>query len=396
MKNTGTAGNYGKEVRSDCRISIALKEKGGITLDIKSKVASMYGESIRSLILNILEFYDIKHADLRCEDSGALPYVLAARTEAAIKCISNSKKEYLLPSLENTSAGSGRERYRITRLYLPGNSPSMIVNAAIHKPDGIILDLEDAVAPEKKDEARILVRNALRNIDFLDSERMVRINQLPLGLEDAAVLSPHKVDLFILPKCEESWQVKKLEELVMTSLEHEGLKRQVFYMPIIESALGIENAFHIAKASKNVVAMAIGLEDYTADIGVVRTAEGSESLYARTRLINACKAAGIQPIDSVYSDLADITGLQENVARSRSLGFEGMGCIHPAQIKIIHDGFKPSPDEIEKAQKIVAAFKEAQKKGLGLVSLGSKMIDAPVVKRAKQTLELAKKFNLIW
>jgi citrate lyase subunit beta/citryl-CoA lyase len=166
-------------------------------------------------------------------------------------------------------------------------------------------------------------------------------------------------------------------------------------MPIIESATGIEKCYEIINASSNVVAVAVGLEDYTADIGVQRTAEGKESLYARTRLINAAKASKIQPIDSVFSDVGDNEGLIRNVAESKSLGFEGMGCIHPRQIAIIRQGFTPGGDEIEKAKRIVMAFEEASGKGLGVVSLGTKMIDPPVVARAQKSIMLAVKLGII-
>jgi citrate lyase subunit beta/citryl-CoA lyase len=139
--------------------------------------------------------------------------------------------------------------------------------------------------------------------------------------------------------------------------------------------------------------MAIGLEDFTADLGVKRTESGDESLYARTRLVNACKAAGIQPIDSVYSDVANMEGLLKNVQTSRALGFEGMGCIHPRQVPVIREAFVPSVEEVDKARRIVAAFKEAEARGSGVVALGSKMIDPPVVKRALKTLELANLLN---
>ena len=135
--------------------------------------------------------------------------------------------------------------------------------------------------------------------------------------------------------------------------------------------------------------MAIGLEDYTADLGVKRSPRGDESFYARTRLVNACKAAGIQPIDSVYSDVADMEGLKDNVKRSRALGFEGMGCIHPRQVPVIKEAFVPGAEEIEIAKRIVEAFEEAEARGSGVVALGSKMIDPPVVKRAQRILELA-------
>jgi citrate lyase subunit beta/citryl-CoA lyase len=164
-------------------------------------------------------------------------------------------------------------------------------------------------------------------------------------------------------------------------------------MPILESALGIEHAFEIATASANVAVLTIGLEDYTADIGVVKTAEGRESLYARTRLVNAAKAAGIQANDSVFGDVGDVDSLRRWGENSRALGFEGMGCVHPSQIAVIHEAFTPAPAEIEKALKIVAAFEEAQQRGLGVVSLGSKMIDPPVVERARKLVERAKQMG---
>jgi citrate lyase subunit beta/citryl-CoA lyase len=159
--------------------------------------------------------------------------------------------------------------------------------------------------------------------------------------------------------------------------------------------MGIENSFEIAKASDNIVAVVIGLEDFTADMGVTRTVEGKESLYARTRLVVAAKAAGIQPIDSVFSDVGDIEGLKLNVLNSKALGFEGMGCIHPRQIAVINEGYAPDKTEIEKSKKIVLAFEEARKSGLGVVALGSKMIDPPVVARAQKTIDLALRLGVL-
>lgn len=166
-------------------------------------------------------------------------------------------------------------------------------------------------------------------------------------------------------------------------------------MPILESALGIENAFAIATASDMVAALTIGLEDYTADLGVVKTSEGAETHWARTRLVNAAKAARVQAIDSVYGDVADEEGLLAWGRRARGMGFEGMGCIHPRQIRIIHRAFAPTEAELEKAQKIVAAFQEAEAQGLGVVSLGTKMIDRPVVLRARKLVERAREAGLI-
>ena len=160
-------------------------------------------------------------------------------------------------------------------------------------------------------------------------------------------------------------------------------------MPIIESARGIMNAYEIAAASDMNCALAIGLEDYTADIGTQRTDEGRESFFARSMIVNAAKAAGIQAIDTVYSDITNMEGLYNNVIEAKSLGFDGKGCIHPRQIPVIHQAFAPTIEEIEKAKKIVQAFEEAKSKGLGVISLGSKMIDAPIVKRAQRTIHLA-------
>jgi len=141
--------------------------------------------------------------------------------------------------------------------------------------------------------------------------------------------------------------------------------------------------------------MAIGLEDYTADIGAHRTTQGSESLFARSQMVNACRAAGIQPNDSVFSDFSDKEGLFISARKSKEMGFDGMGCIHPGQINTIREGFSPDMEEIEKAVKIVEAYEKAQAEGLGVTSLGSKMIDPPVVKRAQKLLVFAKQMGKI-
>lgn len=378
-------GNRVKGTRSDCHVSMELAEKGGIQLELKSKVESMFGEDIRRLIHDILSFYGISNARLLVEDTGALSPVIAARMEAAIRKLTGTDREYLLPMLAENNYATSRDKNRISRLYLPGNTPSLMINAGIHKPDGIILDLEDAVAPDKKYEARFLVRNALRDFNFYGAERMVRINQVPDGLSDLEFVVPHNVNLILIPKCESAEQIRlvngKIEEL-MKNYEVNG---NIWLMPIIESALGVLKSLEIAQ-SDNVVAIAIGLEDYTADLGTRRTQEANESFFARSMIVNACRAAGIQAIDSVFSDVTDMDALKETVIRSKSLGFDGMGCIHPRQIRVIHENYAPDDAEIEKAKNIVHAFMDATAKGLGVVSLGTKMIDAPVVKRAQKII----------
>ncbi|HOW30901.1 MAG TPA: aldolase/citrate lyase family protein [Bacteroidales bacterium] len=383
-----TAGNKGKGVRSDCHVTLELTSAGGKEIAIESKVQVMYGDDIRRQAVEMLDYFKIEHVKMLIEDSGALPYVLAARIEAAVKMAKSETIEYLCPLLPENIYHTSRDKNRFSRLYLPGNTPSLAINAGIHKPDGIILDLEDAVAPARKFEAKFLVRNTLRSIDFYGAERMVRINQVPAGLSDLDFVVPHQVNLILVPKCESAEQIRLVNEKISEIKARTGASQPIWLMPIIESAMGVLKALEIAQ-SENVVALAIGLEDYTADLGVKRTQEGTESFFARSMVVNACKAAGIQAIDSVYSDVANMEGLKDNVLRSKALGFDGMGCIHPRQIRVIHENFAPDADEIEKAKKIVNAFIEAGEKGLGVVSLGTKMIDQPVVKRAQKVIDLA-------
>jgi len=386
------AGNTGPKVRSDCLVSLELTNKGGLNIQIESKVKALYESSIISLIKDVLKVFEIKNAVVKLDDRGALSLVLAARIEAAVKQLIKSDKEYLPGIISDNIYLTKKSRYRFSRLYLPGNNPSMMINAGIHKPDGIILDLEDSVAPVKKSEARYLVRNALRQINFYGAERMVRINQLPDGVNDLKYIVPHNVNMILVPKTESASQIIQLEKEISAIKEPD---MNIWLMPIIESALGVENAYEIAISSQNIAAMAIGLEDYTADLGTKRTIDATESLYARTRIVNACVAAGIQPIDSVFSDVGDEAGLIANVKNSKSLGFVGMGCIHPRQIKIINQNFAPDKDDISRAKKIVYAFIDAEEKGLGVVSIGSKMIDPPVVKRAQRIIDLAISLGLL-
>jgi citrate lyase subunit beta / citryl-CoA lyase len=388
-----TVGNKGKTVRSDCFVTLEPKEKGGIDIRLDSKVAVMYGASITTLAREMLDFFGVRDASLIIEDSGALPWVLSARIEAAVKKALKPEKEFIPSLLKENEYSTPRDKNRFSRLYLPGNAPGLMINAGIHNPDGIILDLEDAVAPDKKDESRYLVRNALCALNFYGAERMVRINQGERGIEDLGYIIPHNVNLILLPKCEKPEHIRDVNQRIEQIKKKNRIKNQIWLMPIIESALGVVNAYPLATAADNVVAMAIGLEDYTADLGTKRTTEGTESFFARSMVVNAARAAGIQPIDSVFSDVGDSEGLKQTVLRSKALGFDGMGCIHPRQIRIIHQNFAPSSDETEKAKKIVFAYHKALAQGLGVVALGTKMIDPPVVKRALNTINLAIKMG---
>lgn len=387
------AGHWGKDIRSDLHVALEPHDSGGIEISLESRVSLYYGNSIRSQAQQVLSELGVAHAKVTIHDEGALPFVISARIETAAKRAGLRAGRRALPEKVPLPDASARDRIRRSRLYLPGTEPKYFINAALHEPDAIILDLEDSVHHAEKDAARTLVRNTLRAVDFGACERMVRINQLPLGFEDLAEVIPEAPDLVLIPKVEKPEQVVQVAETITELKTKHDINRPIWIMPILESAFGIENAFEIARASSDVCALTIGLEDYTADLGVAKTSEGRESFYARMRVVNAAKAAGIQAIDSVFGDVGDTYGLRRWGEGSRALGFEGMGCIHPAQIRIIHEAFAPSDVEIEKALKIVAAFEEAQQRGLGVVSLGPKMIDPPVVERARKLVGRAKQMG---
>jgi citrate lyase subunit beta/citryl-CoA lyase len=392
----GQAGRRGDRVRSDCWIAVSPRESGGITISLKSKVESMYGDSIRKLITDGLEVLGVGHADVEIEDAGALPFVIAARLEAAVKrVLPDTAAEFLPEAKPFTKYGTTRDRFRRSRLYLPGDQSKLMLNAGLHGPDAVILDLEDSVAPGEKDAARCVVRNALRTVDFFGAERMVRINQLPVGLEDLNYIVPHNVHLILIPKVESPEQVVAVHDRIEELRKEHGVEDEIYLMPIVESALGCWRAYEIAAASPSVVALAIGLEDYTADIGTQRTNKGRESFWARSQVVNGARAAGVQAIDTVFSDVTDMEGLMESVLEAKSLGFDGKGCIHPRQIEVVHRGFAPEEKEIDKARRIVLAFERAEAEGLGVVSLGSKMIDPPVVKRALRIVDMAVRSGLL-
>ncbi len=381
----GEAGKRGPRVRSDCWIRFEPAGSGGLDIKLKSTVEAYYGESIDALLREGCAALGVEHGTLLCEDGGAVPFVLMARLEAAIRGASGAARGNWLPPIHDVARGeTRRDRFRRSRLYLPGSQPKLFLNAGLYRPDAVILDLEDSVAPPAKFASRILVRNALRQVDFMGAERMVRINQGELGLADLEELAPHGVDLILIPKVESAAEVQAVDARIRASTGDE-----VLLMPIIESARGVANANEIAGASDRNVALTIGLEDYTADIGVQRTEGGDESLWARCAVVNAARAIGLQAIDSVYSDVGNVEGLRASVDEARRLGFEGKGCIHPRQIRVVHDAFAPAAGEVDRARRIVRAFRQAEAGGLGVVSLGTKMIDPPVVKRALATVEMA-------
>ena len=272
---SGEAGHSGREVRSDLHVHIEPRDRDGITIELESRVKPYYGDSIQRQAEEGLEALGVRHAQVQIHDEGALPFVIAARIEAAVKRAGRGQGTRVLPDRVPLPEASSRDRLRRSRLYVPGSEPKYFINAALHGPDAIILDLEDSVHPGEKDAARLLVRNALRAVDFLRCERMVRINQLPLGLEDLDEIVPESPDLILIPKVENPEQMVEAGARIADIKADYGITRPIWLMPILESALGIENALAIAGASEKIVALTIGLEDYTSDLGVVKTSGGS-------------------------------------------------------------------------------------------------------------------------
>lgn len=283
---------------------------------------------------------------------------------------------------------------RRTMLFIPGNNPGMLQNGGVFGADSVILDVEDAVAPGEKDAARLLVSYALRNVDYGCSETVVRINTLDtFGKEDIRAIVPCQPDLLLVPKVETAADIKEVVSLVATA-EKPGQKK-VNLIALLETPRGIAEAFSIAQADERVVALALGAEDYTAALGANRTKQGTEIFTARTMIINAAAAAGVQSIDTPYTDANDEQGLLEDSQTAKHLGFKGKLAINPRQINVIHEVFNPTMHEIEWAERVIEAIRIAESEGAGVASLNGKMVDAPVVNRAERILYLAKLLGLV-
>ncbi len=275
---------------------------------------------------------------------------------------------------------------RRSQLYVPGNSPSMLQNCMVFGADGVLLDLEDSVSIYQKDSARFLVANALSFLDFMDYEVVVRINSIdtPFCQKDLEIIIPLKPDAIRLPKTSSPEDILNYENKIAEIEEKNNIPiGTTKIVPMLETAIAIENAYEIAKSSPRIIAITIGGEDLTADLKVARTKEGNELYWARAKVALAASAAKVAALDTVYSDVNDLEGLRKETEIIKSLGFDGKACINPRQIQVIHEVFNPTQDEIEKAIEIIKASKENEG---GVVSLNGKMIDYPVVKRAQMTL----------
>ena len=280
---------------------------------------------------------------------------------------------------------------RRSMLFLPGNSPNILLNADFLGSDSIILDLEDAVAPTEKDSARILVRNAIKSLEYT-REVIVRINPVdsPYWQNDLQQIIPVKPDMIMPTKVSCANDVKIISEYIEKMEKECGLKiGSVSIIPLIETALGVENAYEIASSDKRVKAIFLGGEDLTADLRCKRTKEGQEIFYARSRMVMAARAAGVDVYDTPWTDVEDYEGLIKDASFAKSLGFSGKTSISPRHIPFINEVFSPTEEEIQYAKDVFETIEKAKAEGKGVVSLRGKMIDAPIVARARQVLEAA-------
>ena len=282
-------------------------------------------------------------------------------------------------------------------LFIPGNTPNLLINGNCLGADMVIFDLEDAVSPDEKDSARVLVRNTLRYLDFSALGTIVRINSVdtPYWKKDLDEILPLKPDMIMLPKSGTAEDIRTVDAYMSSLEKKQGLEENsVRLMPLIETALGVENAFAIASASARVQAIFLGAEDLTADLRCKRTKEGKEIEYARTRLVVAARAANVEVYDTPFTDVNDDEGIRVDAEHAKALGFTGKASISPRHVDVINEVFSPSQKDIDYAYEVMDAIRRAKEQGRGAIALHGKMIDAPIVNRAKQTIEAAEALGL--
>lgn len=285
------------------------------------------------------------------------------------------------------------KRLRRTMLFVPGNNPGMIKDAGIYGQDSIMFDLEDSVSLAEKDAARFLVYQALSSMDYGDKELVVRVNDPASkgGREDLEAIVRTRRAVIRLPKTETAEDVLACEREIARIERESGVEEgSTLMMAAIESAAGVLNAKEIAFSSKRLIGIALGAEDYVTDLKTSRSPGGIELLFGRSMILLAARAAGIDAIDTVYSDVNNEEGFRAEVELIHQLGFDGKSIINPRQIKTVHEVYTPTEKEITKALAVMEAIEEANRKGSGVISLNGKMVDRPIVLRAQRTLDLAR------
>ena len=432
----------GAKAKSDCLVAYEAGQEP-LEVEVRSSVGALFGAAIAAAARRAAAEFGVERGRFEIEDDGALDGAIAARAEAAFRkagfariAAAAEAAEAAGPAAAPVAAlrkPSSKDRPRRARLYLPGDQPHLAINAGLFGADCLIFDLEDAVAEERKFDARILVRVALeRGVMLGSSEIIVRVNPLsgPYGADDLAEIVRARPQAIILPKCESAADVAEADRAIGDLEEAAGMPRGfVRLMPLVETAAGVLQAAAIAAASPRNVALCFGREDFSRDIRAVPLQQGAappaaaapqsaaapqvagvsaqaaaaapaaalagfgfagipgaESFLARQMIVFAARAAGIDPLDSVFADVDDEAGLIRSCAEARALGFAGKGVIHPVQIPVVLKAFRPTEKEAARAERIVAAFDAAIAEGRGAISVDGAMIDAPVAAKARALL----------
>ncbi len=290
------------------------------------------------------------------------------------------------------------QKARRTMMFAPANNPKMLMMAHLYGADCVIFDLEDAVKYDDKDAARDLLAEALKTINYGETEIFARINPLSteFGKDDVKILVPAGLRKMRLAMCEKPEHVIELDELLTKVEEENGIEIGSCKIQCsLETPLAVMNAVSIATASKRVVSISFGAEDFTRTLGATRTKEGKEIFTARSMVVMAAAIAGVDAIDTVWSDLDDEIGFKEEVKTSLNMGFAGKSCIHPSQVKIVHEIFTPTKEELEKSLTIVEAAKNADINKGGVITVNGKMVDIPVIAKAEKIVRLAKSAGMI-
>ena len=277
-------------------------------------------------------------------------------------------------------------------LFVPGNRANMLERASGLRPDAFIPDMEDSVPADEKENARAVTASFLPRLRETGALVVPRVNSLDTGLiaDDLAAVVGPEIDGVSVGKIQSAADIERVSDIIEELECAAGVEAgSVSIIPWIETALAIVNAYEICASSARVVAVAFGAEDFTNDMAIERTQDGDEIDYPRKVICIAARAAGVLALDTPFFGFRDPDGLRENSREARRYGFKGKFAIHPAQIDIINEAFSPSAEEVEHARRVVAAFEEAERNGRGSTSLDGQVIDVPVVRRARQLLELA-------
>lgn len=283
------------------------------------------------------------------------------------------------------------ERLRRTMMFVPGANAAMLRDAPLFGADSVMFDLEDSVSLKEKDTSRALVHFALKTFDYSSVETVVRVNGLDsCGALDIEAVVLAGVNVIRLPKTETAQDIVDVEAVIERVERENGIEvGRTRMMAAIESAEGVLNAREIAKASKRLIGIALGAEDYVTNMKTRRYPDGQELFFARSMILHAARAAGIAAIDTVYSDVNNTEGFQNEVRMIKQLGFDGKSVINPRQIPLVNEIYTPTEKEIDHAKQVIWAIREAESKGSGVISLNGKMVDKPIAERAERVIALA-------